>query len=126
VKSEAVASSLGDGFDVVPWVGDHKVAVEMGVGQMLPETGYDGCSKSKVGYKMAACSMKYPSMMSICKELAPISIISWHSLNRKAKSAERIDGPTTHFLSCILIIITDLMELNKISLIISVKIWGIT
>jgi hypothetical protein len=124
MKSKAIATCFCYWFDIMPWVGNHKMAIEMHIGEMLSKTSHDWRSNRKIGYKMPLFSIKYPSMMSICREVAPTSIISWQSLNRNAKSAESIDGPITHFLSCILDYYYTSMELNKISFIISVKIYG--
>ena len=44
VEGKAVGFALGERRDVVPGVCDHKVAVEVGVGEVLAEGFYDGGS----------------------------------------------------------------------------------
>ena len=113
MEGKTVTTSLGYRLDVMPGVSDHKMAIEVHIWQMLPKTSHNWRSNGKIGYEMPVSPIKYPSMMSMCSEVAPTSTISWHSLNRKAKSAESIEGPITHLLSCILFIITDLWSLLR-------------
>ena len=81
-------------------VGDHEVAVEVCLGEVLAEGRHDWWADCEVGDEVAGWGQGYPSMMSTWRDWAPRESICWQSRKRWAKSAERMEGPTTYFLMC--------------------------
>jgi hypothetical protein len=101
VESETIGPCLGKRLDVVTRVGDHEVAIEVRKGKVLAERGDDRGTDGEIGDEVTTWGRPYPSMISMCSVWAPAYTISWHSLKRNAKSAERMEGPIMHFLcSC--------------------------
>lgn len=65
MESETVDADFGELFDVVSWVGDVHVAVEVGCGQMGAEPLNNWGADGEVGDEMTEWLTKYPSMMSM-------------------------------------------------------------